>query len=556
MHAVEAVHGSNKQERESEEKVMGTILLKNGIVYDGLGNPGVAGDVLIKEDKIEKVGSLEDVSADQVIDVEGKVICPGFVDIHRHCDAKPLNDPAFGRRELAQGITTTVAGNCGISLTPCPEGDVGAREMYDFDEAVMGPMELGLPKSYGDYLEALEKAPLPVNFAAMIGTGAVKITVKGFADTPFTKEELDAARALIEDAMKRGAPGVSLGIMYLPECYSSTDEFAYILEPVGRYGRVIATHIRGEGDSMVESIKEVLEIAKKAGCALEVSHFKSCGVHNWKKQIHEAIALIEKARAEGQDVTCDFYPYEGGSTALTTMLPPVFVAGDMTKALERLGTPEGVEEFRVSSKKPYDDWDNFCVTLGWERIIISGVTEEKFKPMLGMTVTDAAEKFGYADPEALAADLMHEENGKTAIINMSMCQEDIDTVAKLPYSNIISDAIYAATDTPHPRMYGAFPKVIREYVGERGFYTLEEAIHKMTGLPAARMKLTGRGVLKEGSFADVLVFDPKRFADHATFQDPAQMATGLDYMFVNGKLTIRQDEWVEEAHNGVLLLAE
>lgn len=535
---------------------MGTILLKNGIIYDGLGNPGKTGDVLIKDDRIEKIGSLEGVEADRVIDVKGKVICPGFVDIHRHCDAKPLNDPLFGQRELAQGITTTVVGNCGISLTPCPQDDAGAREMYDFDEAVLGPMGLGLPRTYAEYLETLKKTPLPLNFASMVGTGAVKITVKGFSDTPYTKEELDAARALIEDAMERGAVGVSLGIMYLPECYSSTDEFAYILEPVGRYGRVIATHIRGEGDSMVESVREVIEIAKKAGCALEISHFKSCGVNNWKKQIHEAIALIEKARAQGQDVTCDFYPYEGGSTALTTMLPPVFVAGDMTKALERLGTPEGVEEFRVSSRKPYDDWDNFCVTLGWERIIISGVTKEKFKPMLGMTVTDAAKEFGYTDPEALAAALMHEENGKTAIINMSMCQDDIDTVAKLPYSHIISDAIYAETDTPHPRMYGAFPKVIREYVGERQFYTMEEAIYKMTGLPAKRMKLAGRGVLKEGNYADILVFDPKRFTDHATFRDPAQAADGLDYLFLNGKLTIRQDEWVEKAHNGVLLVAD
>ena len=282
---------------------MSTILLKNGVIYDGLGNPGCAGDVLIKDDKIEKIGSLEGVEADQVIDAAGKVVCPGFVDIHRHCDAKPLNDPAFGKRELAQGITTTVVGQCGISLTPCPQEDAGARGMYDFDEAVMGPMELGLPRSYEDYIRALEKTPLALNFASMVGTGAVKITVKGFADTPFTQEELDAARALIEDAMKRGAAGVSLGIMYLPECYSSTDEFAYILEPVGRYGRVIATHIRGEGDSMVESIREVIEIAKKAGCALEISHFKSCGVNNWGKQIHEAIALIEKARSEGQEGT-------------------------------------------------------------------------------------------------------------------------------------------------------------------------------------------------------------------------------------------------------------
>jgi len=534
---------------------MSDLLLKNGLVYDGLGNPGKKADVLIRDGRIAKVGeSLE--GADQVLDVSGSVVCPGFVDIHRHCDAKPFNDPEFGVRELAQGITTTVVGNCGISPTPCPADDAGAREMYDFDEAVLGPMALDMPRTYEDYLKALGEKKLPLNFASMVGTGAVKITVKGFSDTPYTQEELDKARGLIEDALKRGACGISLGIMYLPECYSSAEEFAYILEPVGRYGRVIAVHIRGEGDSMVESVREIIGIAKKAGCALEISHFKSCGVHNWRKDIHRAIALIEEARAQGQDVTCDFYPYEGGSTALTTMLPPVFVAGDMTKALERLGTPEGVEEFRKSSRIPYDDWDNFCVTLGWERIIISGVCTDRFRPMLGMTVTEAAEKFGYPDPEALAADLMHTENGKTAIINMSMCQDDIDTVAKLPYSNIISDAIYADTDTPHPRMYGAFPKVIREYVRERGLYTMEEAIRRITSQPARRMKLEGRGTLVEGSFADVLVFKPEEFRDNATFQSPANLATGLEYVFVNGQMAVDHDRRVEGAWPGEMLLVK
>lgn len=519
---------------------MQSILIRGGTVYDGTGGAPFSADLLLKDGRIAAIGQLT-ADADICIDAAGKVVCPGFVDIHRHCDAMPFTSPTFGQVELAQGITTTVVGNCGISMTPCPASEAGAREMYDFDEAVLGPIEVGGPITYRDYLEALEHKPLPLNMAAMIGTGAVKITVKGFADTPYTQEELDQARALIEDAMAAGAPGVSLGIMYLPECYSSTDEFAYILEPVGRYGGVITTHIRGEGDSMVESVREVIEIARRAGCALEISHFKSCGVNNWRKDIHTAIGLIEQARAAGQDVTCDFYPYEGGSTALTTMLPPVFVAGDMTGALQRLGTPEGVEEFRRLTSVPYDDWDNFCLTLGWERIIISGVTCPEYRPMLGMTVTEAAKKFGYPDAEALAAELMHKENGKTAIINMSMCQDDIDTVAKLPYSVVISDSIYARTDTPHPRMFGAFPKVIREYVGERGLYTLAEAIHKMTGLPAARMRLAGRGVLAEGACADVLVFDPAVFRDNATFTDPAHKATGLEWCIVNGQIAIDHD---------------
>lgn len=531
---------------------MESILLKNGLVIDGLGGPGRRADVLLKDGRVAEIGSP--AGGSRVIDAEGYIVCPGFVDIHRHCDAKPLNDPDFGRRELMQGITTVVVGNCGISPTPCPADDAGAKEMYDFDEAVLGPLTLDLPRSYGEFIKKIGETALPVNFASMIGTGAVKITVKGFSNTPYTEEEIAKARALVEDAMERGACGVSLGIMYLPECYSTAEEFARILEPVGRYGRTVTVHIRGEGDSMVESVEEAIAIAKKAGCALEISHFKSCGVHNWRREIHKAIALIEKARDAGQDVACDFYPYDGGSTSLTTMLPPVFVAGDMAGALRRLGTPEGVEEFRCTSRVPYDDWDNFCVTLGWERIIISGVTEERFRPMLGMTVTAAAKKFGYPDAEALAADLMYSENGKTAIINMSMCQDDIDTVAKLPYSNIISDAIYADTDTPHPRMFGAFPKVIREYVRERGLYTMEEAIRRMTAQPAARMKLPGRGVLTAGAFADVLVFRPDELCDHATFTDPARLSSGVSYLFVNGELVIDRGELLENARYGRQIL--
>lgn len=530
---------------------MNTILIKNGTVYDGLGNPGVAADVLLADGKIAKIAPNLQQEADRVLDATGKIVTPGFVDIHRHHDAKPLNDANFGRVELAQGITTAVAGNCGISMTPRPADDAAAREYYAFEEAVLGPIALDGPRSYRAYLQALDGASLPLNMASMIGTGTVKICVKGFADTPYTKAELDEARALVEDAMAAGAAGVSLGIMYLPECYSSTEEFAYILEPVGRYGRVITTHIRGEGDSMVESVREVIDIAKRVGCALEISHFKSCGMKNWRKDIHTAIGLIEKARADGQDVSVDFYPYEGGSTALTTMLPPVFVGGDMKRTLERLGTPQGVEEFRKTSSVLYEDWDNFCITLGWDRIIISGVEPQNEK-FLGMSVTEAAAKYGFEDATALAAYLMHDEGGKTAIINMSMCQEDIDTVAKLPYATIISDSIYAKTDTPHPRMFGAFPKVIREYIGERGVYTLEEGLRRMTSQPAARMKLAGRGSLVVGNAADVLVFDVKKFRDNATFTSPANLATGLDCCIVNGQIALEQDK-LTGVHAGVNL---
>ncbi len=530
---------------------MKRILIKHGLVYDGLGSPGIHKDILLEDEKIRAMGEAAwNQAADVVIDAAGKIVCPGFVDIHRHCDIKPLQEGRFGECELAQGITTVVVGNCGMSPTPCPSGEALRKEMYDFYEPVLGPAAERMPETYEEYLKALDSARLPVNMGAMIGTGAVRISIKGFSDQPYTMEELKRARGIIQRAMELGAPGVSLGIMYLPECYASTDEFAYILEPVGRFGRVITTHIRGEGSKMVESVAEVIEIAEKAGCALEISHFKSCGMKNWRRDIHTAIGLIERARAQGQDITCDFYPYDGGSTALTTMLPPDFVKGDMARALEYLGTEEGVEEFRRKSRMNWEDWDNFCILLGWDRILISGVVKEKYLPMVGMTVQEAAGRFGYPDAEALAAELMHEEEGKTAIINMSMCQEDIDTVAKLPYSNVISDAIYGKTDRPHPRMFGAFPKIIREYVKERGIYTLEEAIKKMTSQPAARMGIEKRGSLAEGNYGDILIFDPAQFRDRATYKDPARLAAGLEYCIVNGEIVIRQDKRIPGALYG------
>lgn len=279
--------------------------------------------------------------------------------------------------------------------------------------------------------------------------------------------------------------------MYLPECYSSTDEFAYILEPVGRYHRVITTHIRGEGDSMVQSVREVIEIARRVGCALEISHFKSCGMKNWGKDIHTAIADIEAARAEGMDVTVDFYPYEGGSTALTTMLPPVFVAGNMTRALEKLGTPEGVEEFRRTSSVLYDDWDNFCITLGWDRIIISGVVRPENEKFLGMRVTEAAEKFGFEDATALAAYLMHSEDGKTAIINMSMSQDDIDTVARRPGPISSPMPSMPRPTRPTPACSAAFPKGAAGVCG-RARHLHDAGGHPPDDQPARRKNGIGR----------------------------------------------------------------
>lgn len=527
---------------------MTKLLITNGVIYDGLGNKPFNGKIYIEDEIIKKVfregeeeTEIKEIEKEaEIIDAQGKAVTPGFIDIHRHCDIQPFYGTDFGKVMLAQGITTTVAGNCGFSMVPVPEKEEKAEEMFTFAEPVVGPAYRGI-QTYEEYLKALDGLKLPLNFASMLGSGTVKIAVKGFANTAFTEEEMEKATDYIEDALARGAVGVSAGIMYLPECYNSTEDYARMLAPMGKYKVPLCVHIRGEGDSMVDSIKEVIEIGKKVGCPVEISHFKSCGMANWKKEIHRAIALIEGARNEGQDVTCDFYPYEGGSTSLTTMVPPAFVDGDMNLALEKMGTPRGGEEFCKSLEVQYDDWDNFAITLGWDRILISGVNKKSNQKFVGKMVSEAAKEYGFESDGAFVAWLLHDEDGKVAIINMSMCQEDIDTVAKLPYSNVISDSIYAVTDTPHPRMYGAFPKVIREYVEERHVLTLEEAIRKMTSQPAARMGIVRRGQIKEGFYADINIFEPKEVKDKATFEEPVRLATGISKCFVNGKLAW-QDE--------------
>ncbi len=535
---------------------MRKLLIINGVIYDGLGNEPFCGKIYIEDERIKKIffegengEELKQIEKDkdvEIIDAGGKAVTPGFIDIHRHCDIQPFYGTDFGKVMLSQGITTTVVGNCGFSMVPVPEEEERAEEMFAFAEPVVGPACREI-RTYGEYMDALDKRKLPINFASMLGSGTVKIAVKGFANTPFTEDEMEKVSGYIADALEKGAVGVSAGIMYLPECYNSTEDYARMLAPMGKYKVPLCVHIRGEGDSMVDSIKEVIEIGKKIGCPVEISHFKSCGMANWRKEIHRAISLIEEARKEGQDVTCDFYPYEGGSTALTTMVPPTFVAGDMNHALKRMGTKEGVEEFCKSLELTYDDWDNFAITLGWDRILISGVNKKSNQKFVGKMVSEATKEYGFESEGAFVAWLLHDENGKVAIINMSMCQDDIDTVAKLPYSNVISDSIYAVTDTPHPRMYGAFPKIIREYVEERHVFTMEEAVRKMTSQPAKRMGIARRGQIKEGFYADINIFDSKELKDRATFEEPTQLATGLSCCYVNGKLAWKNETICNDA---------
>ena len=547
---------------------MGRIWIKNGTLIDGSGAGRYKADVVIENDRIAKIYKDAEVTLPSedmtVLDVSGAVVTPGFIDVHRHCDRSPFDaqlgvhsacnpDGGYAEVLLRQGITTTITGNCGISMYPLSQDITVRKQMQDYYAPILGDFSMCEDiQTFPDYMHSLGQVPLAVNTMAMIGIGAVRICVNGFSDRPLTRGQIQMCQAIVEDAMKKGAPGATIGLMYLPECYSTVDELGEILKPLGKYDKILCTHIRGEGDSLVTSVEEVIEIARRAGCKLEISHLKSCGIKNWRKEIYRVIERIDAANARGQKVYCDFYPYDCGSTTLMSLIPPAFVKGDLSAALRRMGTPEGVDLLREMLTRDYEDWDNYVISLGWDKAEISSVSRPENQWMIGKNIKEIAEEGDFKDEVEAASRILLSENGNVAIVIHSMDQQDVDTIAKLPYSIVISDAIYADTNRPHPRMYGAFPHVIRDFVENRRILTLEEAIHKMTGLPAERFGIKNRGVIREGNLADLNIFEEKEFCDNATYQNPTLLPSGLRYCLVNGRIAVDKDRVVNYSLGKIL----
>ncbi len=545
------------------------IMIEDGMIYDGSGGKAYNGDILIENDRIAAIRVRQGMPADQneahkntidtynewnpdwVMDAGKKAVTPGFIDSHRHCDIAAVSGPDFGNLELAQGITAVLGGNCGMSPFPYTK-DTG-RQMLDFMEPCLGKAPEWMKFSgFPEYMKALEDANPVLHVGQMIGTGAVKIAAKGFEKTPFTPSEMDRAKGYLREALEAGAFGVSAGIMYVPECYSTTEEFAELVREAAKMGRILTCHIRGEGNSLVSSVEEVLKIGRDAEIPVNISHFKAVGLKNWHKTIYQAMDKIEKARAAGQDVTVDFYPYTGGSTTLMTLLPPGIQEPDIQDTLRRLSSPDGAELLKREIYRQQEGWDNMVLSIGWDRIRISSVAMEDNKQYVGSSIRDIAEKQGYDDPADFARELLVQEQGRVGIILMSMDQRDVDAIARLPYSMVISDSLYGNADSPHPRLYGSFPRTIHEFVGKRRILSLETAVHKMTQMTAERFHVAGRGTLAAGNYADINIFDPQRLTDKATYDKPKQLSTGLDMAFIDGRLVWNDGRRVGTYHAGAL----
>ncbi len=521
-------------------------VIHNGEICDGTGNASFRGDLLIEDGRIREIvrrsvcpEGLGETLAGSHIDAEGKIITPGFIDTHRHCDLAALCEEDFGTAELSQGLTSVAGGNCGLGIFPYTKEH--GKEMADFVEPCLGIVPDSLQiQDYSHYKKLLEEKEIPLHVGCYQGIGAVKAAVKGYGKSPFTDGEMDRAKGYVREALEAGCIGVSSGIMYQPECYTSRQEMTELLKAAAPFGRPLACHIRGEGDNLVSSVEEIIGICKAAEIPLNISHFKATGIRNWGRNIHQAIALIEKAREEGGDVTVDFYPYCGGSTTLISLLPPDVVEEDMSLTFRKMETGQGKERLRQSLYREHKGWDNMVTAIGWERILISSVTAQENRELTGLDFAEAARRRGYSEPADLMADLLAQEEGKVGIILQSMSQEDVDTVAKLPYSMLISDALYGVSDCPHPRLYGAFPRFLQDYVVKRKVFTLEEAVRKMTSMPAGRLNLKDRGVIQEGFYADLNIFSLEEFRDYAVYENSKQLSAGLSYVFTEGRIALKE----------------
>jgi len=515
-----------------------SLIIRNGLVVEGTGSPWFRADVGIATDKIARIGLLADASTKQMIDASGKVVCPGFIDAHSHSDTAILINPR-AESKVRQGVTTEVIGNCGSSAAPL--NDL-LRERLEAPTSTL--RQVGIrPKwnTMNEYLETLKSRGIAVNIAALVGHGNIRAMVMKFDRREPTRKELGRMTQIAERAIQDGAVGLSTGLIYPPSSYAKTKEIVQLAMAVGKLGGIYTSHIRGEGETLFQAVKEAITIGEKASIPVQISHHKAGGRNNWGK-VKQTLRMIRQARDNGIDVTCDVYPYVASSFSLSAMLPPWVHEGGHSASMARLKDPVTRRRVRHDMIAGIGGWMSPLKSAGWDKTVIS--SSPHHPAYEGLTVSEAA-KNAKKDPFEFTFNLLIQENFAPRVVRFGIKEDDVRTVLSYSDTMIGSDGSCLAPygplgkGKPHPRNYGTFPRVIAQYVRQTKLLRLEEAIRRMTSLPAQRFKLQGRGIVRTGMYADLCVFDPSKIQDTATYSRPHQYPKGITHVIVNGQVVVK-----------------
>jgi N-acyl-D-amino-acid deacylase len=526
------------------------LVITNGHIIDGTGSPWYAGDLGIREGKIAAIGNLSGATAARTIDAHGSVVAPGFIDMLGQSESTILVDPRLPSK-IYQGITTEITGEGG-SAAPLNDAIIAA-DKATFEHLKITPDW----RTFRQYFARLEKQGMGINLASYVGATQLRRMVLGDADVQPTAAQLEQMKSLVRDAMHDGAVGVSTSLEYAPAPYAKTEEIIALAGESSKYGGVYATHMRSEGDAIMASIDETLRIGKEAHVPVEIWHLKVAGKANWHR-MPEVVAKINNARSAGVDVTADTYAYPAWFNSFSAFIPPWAHDGGDAKLIERLKDPATRARIRKDMLTPSSGWDNEWHEIpGPEAVLIGVVQNPKLVSLQGKTLADVA-KLWNKDPMDALFDLLVEDQAFTSVAVFGMSEDDVALALQQDWVSVCNDSEGASTEGllgqehPHPRAYGTFPRILRKYVREEKKLTLENAVRKFSALPAQRMRLVDRGVLKAGMWADVVVFDPATIKDVATFAEPNQLSQGMEFVLVNGVPVIDQGKMTGKLPGKVL----
>ncbi len=517
-----------------------SVLIKNGLIVDGNLNKPFNGDLLIEDNKIMEIGNLDNINADKVIDAKGRVVSPGFIDTHSHSDLMILVNP-YNEIKIRQGITTEVLGQDGVSMAPLPKkfispwrkniaGLDGDSDEIDWEY-----------ETTDNYLKMMEKNGVGLNEAYLVPHGNVRMEVIGLEAREATAEEIKKMCEITEREMKAGAFGLSTGLIYIPCAYSHTKELIEMCKVVAKYDGSFVIHQRSEADTIIESMKEVINIGEESGVKIHFSHFKVCGKKNWK-YIDDVIDLLKEAQDRGLKVSYDQYPYAAGSTMLGVILPPWAHAGGTDKLIERLKDDECRKKMIHDMENGIPGWDNFVDFAGLDQIFVTSVKTKKNEDLIGKNLEEVG-KMRNKDPYNATFDLLCEEENAVGMVDFYGLEEHVIKFLNRREQNVCTDGLLSGK--PHPRAYGSFPRVIGRYVRDQKVLSLENAVYKMSKKAAEAFSIKNRGSLEVGNYADIVIFDLNIVEDKGTYVDPIQYPTGIDYVIINGQVVIEEGKYIK-----------